>query len=251
MTGSIQVADFDIQIAEILLVHRNTFVHRFKWTEYRTGRLIDGMTFCVSGRASFDYGDSSFELTPGQAVFLPACSSYVVRCESEEPFIHYTVNFRLDRSEMTAEQTAFSEILSGKLRHITSPEKAETYQPRLEELLSVWQSKRNGYRVMAKALIYELLYLYFTDAGRTHRNKAARRKLYGLPERRRARRAMRHERDPFQADVRKALCRPADRIPAQKAYPARKGSAALRAVHDLRGRAAGRLLRSELFCQNF
>lgn len=182
MTGSIQVADFDIQIAEILLVHRNTFVHRFKWTEYRTGRLIDGMTFCVSGRASFDYGDSSFELTPGQAVFLPACSSYVVRCESEEPFIHYTVNFRLDRSEMTAEQTAFSEILSGKLRHITSTEKAETYQPRLEELLSVWQSKRNGYRVMAKALIYELLYLYFTDAGRTHRNKDEYNKL--LPAKR-------------------------------------------------------------------
>lgn len=171
LTGTIQIADFDMQIAEILLVHRNTFIHRFKWTEYRTGRQIDGMTFCVSGIASFDCGDSVFELHPGQAVFLPACSSYVLHCESEEPFIHYTVNFRLNRDGIPADQTAFSEILTGKLWHLTAPDSMGIYQPRFEALLSVWQSKQNGYRVMSKAMIYELLYLYFTDAGREHRNK--------------------------------------------------------------------------------
>ena len=172
MIDQVQIADFDIQINELLLVHKNTFIHRFKWTEYRTGRLIDGVTFCVSGKAYFDYGDDGFELNAGEMVFLPASSSYVVRCSSEEPFVHYTANFTLDR-EKSADQgaTAFSGILSGNLRHTTSPENVRVYLPKFEALLSVWQNKKNGYRVMSKALIYELLYLYFTDAGRTHRNR--------------------------------------------------------------------------------
>ena len=172
MIDQVQIADFDIQINELLLVHKNTFIHRFKWTEYRTGRLIDGVTFCVSGKAYFDYGVDGFELNAGEMVFLPASSSYVVRCSSEEPFVHYTANFTLDR-EKSADQgaTAFSGILSGNLRHTTSPENVRVYLPKFEALLSVWQNKKNGYRVMSKALIYELLYLYFTDAGRTHRNR--------------------------------------------------------------------------------
>ncbi len=170
MLNQVQSADFDIQIKELLLVHKNSFVHRFRWNEYRTGRMIDGMSFCVSGRAIFDCGDRKFELSAGQAVFLPASSSYIVRCESLEPFVHYTMNFTLEQSDMT-EQTAFSEIICGHLRHTTLPENAELYASRFAELLSVWQGKKSGYRVMAKARAYELLYLYFTDAGRTHRNK--------------------------------------------------------------------------------
>ena len=172
MNDQVQQADFDIQIRELLLVHKNTFIHRFKWTEYRSGRIIDGFTMCVSGKAYFDFGSFGFELNAGKAVFLPAASSYVVHCESEEPFIHYTVNFRLEPSEdPDCKVTAFSEISAGNLRHITSSDSANIYLVRLEELLSVWQSKKNGYRVKAKAILYDLLYLYFTDAGRTHRNR--------------------------------------------------------------------------------
>lgn len=172
MTEQVQIADFDIQINELLLVHKNTFIHRFKWTDYRTGRLIDGVTFCVSGKAYFDFGDSGFELNAGEMTFLPASSSYVVRAESEEPFVHYTANFTLDREHCEDQgATAFSGILSGRLRHSTSPENVSIYLPKFEALLSVWQNKKNGYRVMSKALVYELLYLYFTDAGRTHRNR--------------------------------------------------------------------------------
>lgn len=181
MIPPVQSADFDIQIKDLLLVHRNTFIHRFKWSEYRTGRMIDGVTFCISGRALFDCGEKKFELSAGQAVFLPASSSYIVRCESEEPFVHYTMNFTLEQSD-AAEQTAFSEIISGRLRHITLPENSELYDSRFEKLLSVWQGKKSGYRVMAKSIAYELLYLYFTDAGRTHRDKEEYNKL--LPAKR-------------------------------------------------------------------
>lgn len=171
MISSVQIADFDIQLTELLLVHKNTFIHRFKWTEYRTGRAVDGFTFCVSGKAYFDFGKFGFELNAGEMVFLPYSSSYVVRCESQEPFIHYTVNFKLERDKNENGTTAFSEIISGNLRHITSSESANLYSARLEELLSVWQSKKNGYKVKSKAIIYDILYFYFTDAGRVHRNR--------------------------------------------------------------------------------
>lgn len=185
MTDQIQIADFDLDISEVLLVHKNTFVHLFKWSEYRGGRGFDGLSYCVSGRAEFSYNDSSFELNPGQAVFLPACASYTVRCVSDEPFVHYTVNFRLDREKLARESnanTAFYEILAGKMRYLTAAQNSDIYSIPLEKLLSVWLSKGNGYRVMAKAIIYELLYLYFTDARRSCRDKAEYARL--LPARR-------------------------------------------------------------------
>ena len=45
MIDSLQIADFDLDISEVLLVHKNTFVHLFKWSDYRAGRRIDGITY--------------------------------------------------------------------------------------------------------------------------------------------------------------------------------------------------------------
>ena len=145
MLDSLTIADFDLDVSEVLLVHRNKFVQQFKWSEYLTGRGFDGLSFCLSGRAAFDFADSHFglsysrfELSRGQMVFLPAGSSYTVRCDSDEPFVHYTANFRLERPDAdSSEPTAVSEILSGRLRHITSENNAAIYQNQLDDLLSV------------------------------------------------------------------------------------------------------------------
>lgn len=184
MLDSLTIADFDLDVSEVLLVHRNKFVHQFKWSEYLTGRGFDGLSFCLSGRAAFDFAESRFELSRGQMVFLPAGSAYTVRCESDEPFVHYTANFRLNRANaaINSEPTAVSEILAGHMRHITSEDNAAIYQNQLDELLSVWLGKHSGYRVLAKSIIYRLLYLYFTDADRTHRNRDEYLKL--LPAKR-------------------------------------------------------------------
>ena len=146
MLDSLTIADFDLDVSEVLLVHRNKFVQQFKWSEYLTGRGFDGLSFCLSGRAAFDFADCRFELSRGQMVFLPAGSSYTVRCDSDEPFVHYTANFRLERPDAdSSEPTAVSEILSGRLRHITSENNAAIYQNQLDELLSVWLGKHSGY----------------------------------------------------------------------------------------------------------
>lgn len=172
-----------MEIREILLVHKNTFVPSFKWSDYRRGRSVEGLVYCVSGCAAFDYGGDRFTLRAGQALFLPANSSYTVECAGEEPFVHYTVNFRLEKPDgEPGTATAFTEIVSGKRRHMTATDSASIYGEPLERLLSIWQNKANGYRVMAKALLYELLYLYFTDAGRSMRNRGDYNRL--LPARR-------------------------------------------------------------------
>ena len=55
MLDSLTIADFDLDVSEVLLVHRNKFVQQFKWSEYLTGRGFDGLSFCLSGRAAFDF----------------------------------------------------------------------------------------------------------------------------------------------------------------------------------------------------
>jgi len=165
-----QFSDVDFQIDEILLVHKNSLVPQFRWTGYRGGRKMDGLVFSVSGEALFDFGEERFTLLPGNMIFLPSNSNYTVKCAGQESFQHYTVNFRL--RDIHAEENAFSaEILRGNLRHITDASLFSRYSGHFEQLLSVWQGKNAGYMLMAKAYLYELLYLYLTDANRSLRSQ--------------------------------------------------------------------------------
>jgi len=164
-----QFADFDFEIGEILLVHRNSHIHNFRWTEYRTGRRSEGLVFCISGKAVYDCPNERFTLSAGQILFLPSNMSYTMRCESLEPFLHFTVNFRLSEIHVPG-QDIIGEILSGRLRHTANAASLSKSTELFEKLLSVWQGKRSGYRVMARAILYELLFLYFTDAGKAFRD---------------------------------------------------------------------------------
>ena len=168
MWDIIEVADFDAQIGQVLLVHRNRFVKSFRFSDYRDGRRMDGLVFCVSGRGIFDFGDHRLELLPGQLLFLPAGSAYSVSCEDDDPFIHYTANFILD-SYTPRDGTIVSEILSGRHLFVCEAE-SDRFTAHLEELLSLWQAKRNGYRLMARSILTELLFRYLTLAGRALRD---------------------------------------------------------------------------------
>lgn len=162
MDTGVQMSDFDFQLSEILLVHRNTHIPDFRWTQYQNGRSADGLVYCIRGRALYEFGTEALELTAGQCLFLPAGCRYVLRSAGEESFQHYTVNFRL--ANVRFPETAASGY------HITDPGLASLFAERMEHLLSVWQGKGSGYTVLAKSILYELLYLYFSETGRTVRN---------------------------------------------------------------------------------
>lgn len=177
MSQSLQIADFDFQIEEVLLVHKNSLVHNFKWTGYRAGRHMDGLVHCISGCAIYDFGSETVALSAGQTLFLPASCFYTLRCSSTEPFVHYTVNFRLDQI-YAPECSVAAEIFAGRTRHIAASSTTARFAASLEKLLSVWQGKLSGYRVMAKSVLYELLTLYLNDAGHTLRSKSEYTRLF-------------------------------------------------------------------------
>lgn len=169
MFDKMEVSDFDLTLSEVLLVHRNRLVEGFRFNDYRGGRRMDGLVLCVSGRGIFEFDGERLSLSAGQMMFLPTGSAYTVTCEDPIPFVHYTVNFRLSSFEPT-EGTAAARILSGKRRFICTDGEDGRMKACMEKLLSLWQAKRNGYRIMAKAAVYELLGAYLTGAGRALRD---------------------------------------------------------------------------------
>ncbi len=171
-----QFSDFDFHIDEILLVHKNSLVPQFKWTGYRGGRKMDGLVFSTGGEALFDFGEEHITLLPGNMIFLPANSNYTVKCAGRESFQHYTINFRL--RDIHVDEAAFAaEILRGRQRHITDSSLSSRYSGHFEQLLSVWQGKNPGYMLMAKSYLYELLYLYLTDANHSLRSQSGYARL--------------------------------------------------------------------------
>ncbi len=175
MLEYMEVTDFDICLSDVILVHRNRFVEGFGFYDYRSGRRTDGLVLCVSGCGFFDFGGEGLVLRAGQALFLPKDSAYSVSCREQAPFIHYTVNFQLNGYE--PEEGAVAEILRGSRRFVYEDGGDGRMGAVMERLLSVWQAKRNGYRVIAKAAVYELLAQYLTGVGRAFRDREGYRKL--------------------------------------------------------------------------
>lgn len=176
MDIGIQLSAFDFCLQEILLVHRNTHLPDFRWTQYRTGRKMDGLVFCVQGCALYDFGNETLEVTTGQCLFLPSSCGYVLRAVGNEPFLHYTANFRLTDVRFPG-GSDMQALISGRRRYRTDPSRASLYAERMENLLSVWQRGSGGYAVLAKSILNELLYLYFIDVQRSGRSSSDAQKL--------------------------------------------------------------------------
>lgn len=170
MSKNLKIGDFDLFLSDVVLVHKCQFFYNDKNCDYRAGRKVSGVVYCISGCAEYDFGSRRIRLDAGGLIFLPASSSYVVTGISKEPFKHITANFVMTPvtgAEKTA-ATAFSEILNLRLFHVTGKENAAVFKELAERLLAVWQAKNTGYGVLAKSVLYEILYTYFTDAGRVN-----------------------------------------------------------------------------------
>lgn len=158
-----KIGDFDIDIGDVYLVHKCIFEKKYRLTEYKYGRLVSGVVFCISGSAEYDFDGEKLILSPGELIFLPASSAYTIRTLGDEQFFHITANFEV-RSAQSKAYTVFSEILRGRMQYTSSKESAPYFKELSERLVSVWYNKKYGYNVLAKSLIYEILYTYFSDA---------------------------------------------------------------------------------------
>ena len=57
-------------------------------------------------------------------------------------------------------------LLSKNLHYVTDTIQFSHHRDTFDELLSVWQEKSSGYRVIAKSLLYKLLYHYLIETER-------------------------------------------------------------------------------------
>lgn len=162
-----KITDFDLQIDEIILVHKNRFVENYCWNSYRTGRTMDGLVLCTSGQGRFIFPTETLILEKGQMLFLSAYNAYTVQCCGAEPFVHFTANFRLNR-DMESIKTCplLTTLLSGNLHKPTDIIQFPHHQDAFEALLSVWQNKSSGYRIMAKSILYNMIYQYLIEMER-------------------------------------------------------------------------------------
>lgn len=162
--------EFDLNITDITLVHKNRFISGFSYSDYRSGRNGSGIVYCLSGVGEFVYKDETILLHEGECMFLSQSSEYTVRNRSDEPFVHYTANF-LFSDIRTEGGSLYSEILSGTRRHKLRNSSTGEILSVFEKLLSAWQAKKNGYRLQSKGLLYTLIYSYLTTVGRETRNE--------------------------------------------------------------------------------
>ncbi len=174
MNSEFVMGDFDFEISEVLLVHKFTYESKHKMTDYKKGRNMAGFVYCISGEAVYEFSDGTCSLKEGQMIFLTPNCSYTIKNPSEKPFIHITANFSLKNLHQ-GEQNISPGIMTYGLMPVS--EETARLAPMIEKLLSVWQIKGSGYRVMAKSLLYEMLYVYFNHTAKKFRKSTGYSKI--------------------------------------------------------------------------
>ncbi len=157
--------DFDFNIGDVILIHKNAFSPYAKWNGFCNGRKIDGLIYCISGEATYIFESGEINLKKGEVLFLPANSYYTLLCNSEEAFVHYTANFEFELK--TAQKSSFLYNIFEQKQYLkTNSSVEELYKSLFSNLIKIWHDKQNGYRVLARQLIYKILIHYFTDIQR-------------------------------------------------------------------------------------
>ncbi len=150
--------DFDVDVTQVLLVHRFTMQPGGYMDGYRHGRNMHGMVLPLKGCGEYEFADGErIRILPGDVTLIPASACYRVYPANEIPFEHYTVNF-LGRAE------TFPAGLSQDKMHVLRPRDIAMYQTRFEELNETWQRMRSGYRMQSRARLMALLADYLTES---------------------------------------------------------------------------------------
>lgn len=153
--GNLIIADFDFSITEVVLARKFCYTGDSVNQPYSGRRAIAGIVYCEQGEAEYCFNNSVLTLRQGEMLFLPECSAYTICCQQN--FNHITVNFHMAADdEKRLIQEGFLQMPPQK---VTADAFGTGKQ--VEEILRIWEEKRQGFRVRIKSLLCALLCDYF------------------------------------------------------------------------------------------
>lgn len=149
------ITDFDLDISQVILAHHHITT---RVDAYRNGRKLHGIVCPISGLAQYSFpGYPPIRLGPGEIALIPATTSYRVGCIGTEPFDHYTVNF-LGQIE------TFPKWIPRDRMYVLQTADFAVYQKQIQEMVTLWQQHRTGYRMQVRARLLALLANYLTES---------------------------------------------------------------------------------------
>ncbi len=152
--------DFFVLIRRIVVAHRFTCDKNYI-CNYCDGRKYYGFVYLLSGSLNYYFNNKKImHAVAGDMVFLKPEDAYTVTCS--EDCYHYTVNFQIDESESEGSivERIFKKADTVRLHKTSS---TNFYGDSLEKLCECWFKKREGYRMKALALLYQIIYAFMRD----------------------------------------------------------------------------------------
>ena len=153
--------EYDIDISDIILIHKDTSLPYAVYSAYSVGRKSYGFVYAINGSAEFVSENQHFTAEKDSLIFLTPQTCYTVETRTEIPFEHYTVNFMLTPNK--EKNGKLYEYLTGNTFITLKTQNPKLYESIFAKLVSVWSGKKNGFHLAAKSHLYNLANEFFSE----------------------------------------------------------------------------------------
>ena len=161
--NTVEYSEPDIQISDITMVHKNSFIKSRKYDKYLNGRKNYGLVYCVSGKGVFDFGYEKVTLSAGEMMLLVKGSKYSVRNKEEDPFVHYIVNFDVSFLEANGNATVWG-LMNEEKRYKATNDYFIDFERPFKKMYEDWWNRYCGRLMIVRGHLYSLLGDYFRSA---------------------------------------------------------------------------------------
>ncbi len=153
--------EYDINITDIVIIHKDATMPNTSFSVYNSGRKSFGFVYALSGSARFASATQEYEAENNSLIYFPSSACYNMEVTSDVPFEHYTVNFLLtiDRDK----NGKLFEYLSGNRFIGIKPQNPKLFESIFSKLVYVWSGKKSGFHLEAKSHLYNLANEFFTE----------------------------------------------------------------------------------------
>lgn len=153
--------EYDINIPSIILVHKYEYTSHSTSSIYESGRMSYGFVYVIEGNAEYVSGGEDIQADKNTILFLPEKSRYSVINKTDKSFLHFTVNFCIipdaDKNGVLYDYISKDKILSLKTAN------PAFFEAMFLKLLTIWNSKKSGFHLEAKAQLYQLANEFFSE----------------------------------------------------------------------------------------